>query len=245
MAENKPSSLYSEKPKFSTTKEIVNREYAPATVDSHRGILGTVIPSALSSSPGVTGAAFEIHPKDPLPFHAVIEGEGGKETTVYVSSRAHRLLRQHNRDGKVTLGFVEAIRLAEEEEKMEKSGAVVPEVEAVAPAVVQEAVPEKRGRPRKVVEQPVAPQRALVVTIDGPAGSMVLRARDAFLGGLNNMCLVIVQDQQLGTVYLPPVASDDPAEFTISFDGRVYKAVPALYYQLPDTTVFHTVYLVM
>jgi hypothetical protein len=257
-------------------KEVVNREYAKSTVDSHRGLSGTVIPSATTTSVGSLGAQFEVHPSEPLPFYATIQGPDGKEQEIFVSARAHKLLRKHNRNGELKIGFVEAVRMAAEEERTEKQGTMVDEVpplpeasgpagatgpvsaEVVDPAgpggpdlneTVDAAVTRRRSRRPKLPDAPKMQPTPVVptvnVTVDGPAGSVVLGARDVFLGGPGGMCLVIVQDRNLGTVYLPPVNAEDPAEFTISFEGEVYKAIPALYYQIPGTAIYHAVYLVV
>jgi hypothetical protein len=268
--ELKKSALYSENPRFSVNKEIVNREYAKSTVDSHRGLSGTVIKSATTTDVGSVGAQFDMHPKDPLPFYATVQGEDGKEMEVYVTARAHRLLRKHNRNGEVKIGFVEAVRMAAEEEKLEKQGVLVnadtvpplPEMAGTdtgrplgeprgeeGPVGLEEpasSAPVRRSRRPKLPEMVMPlPAKLVHVTIEGPAGSVVLRARDVFIGGPSGMCLVVVQDQQYGTVYLPPVKTEEPDEFTISFNGEVYKAISALYYQLPGTTIYHAVYLVV
>jgi hypothetical protein len=79
------------------------------------------------------------------------------------------------------------------------------------------------------------------VTFSSSFGTMTIMAERVFVGGPGAVCLVIIQYSPEGHFYIPPQV-DEP--IMISFEGKVYKCLTGVYYQLPGTAVMHTVYFI-
>lgn len=100
--------------------------------------------------------------------------------------------------------------------------------------------PSKRGRKARTQAAP-AHMPKIPVTFNSSLGIMSIMAERVFVGGPNNICLVIIQYSPEGHFFVPPQV-DEPV--MISFQGQVYKCLTGIYYQLPGTPVMHTVYFI-
>jgi hypothetical protein len=102
------------------------------------------------------------------------------------------------------------------------------------------AEPKKKGKGKlqRVVtmNSPKVP-----VTFSSNFGTMTILAERVFIGGPGAICLVIIQHSPEGHFYIPPQVEEP---IMISFEGKVYKCLTGIYYQLPGTAVMHTVYFI-
>ena len=103
--------------------------------------------------------------------------------------------------------------------------------------------PQKKGRKKGVkgVLQRVAETPKVPVTFSSNFGTMTILAERVFIGGPGAICLVIIQYSPEGHFYIPPQVEEP---IMISFEGKVYKCLTGIYYQLPGTAVMHTVYFI-
>lgn len=103
--------------------------------------------------------------------------------------------------------------------------------------------PQKKSRKKgaRGVLQRVAETPKVPVTFSSSFGTMTIMAERVFVGGPGAVCLVIIQYSPEGHFYIPPQV-DEP--IMISFEGKVYKCLTGVYYQLPGTAVMHTVYFI-
>jgi hypothetical protein len=102
--------------------------------------------------------------------------------------------------------------------------------------------PQKKGRKgaRSILKR-VAETVKVPVTFSSNFGTMTILAERVFVGGPGAICLVIIQYSPEGHFYVPPQV-DEPV--MISCEGKVYKCLTGIYYQLPGTAVMHTVYFI-
>jgi hypothetical protein len=102
--------------------------------------------------------------------------------------------------------------------------------------------PQKKGRKKgRMTSQPVANSPKVPVTFSSNFGTMTILAERVFVGGPGAICLVIIQHSPEGHFYIPPQVEEP---IMISFEGKVYKCLTGIYYQLPGTAVMHTVYFI-
>lgn len=105
----------------------------------------------------------------------------------------------------------------------------------------QRAQPKGKKRRKPKAAPAARPSAKVAVHFSSPLGSMGILAERAFVGGPNGICLVIIQYSPEGNFYIPP-QSDEPV--VISLEGKVYKCLTGIYYQIPGTPVMHTVYFI-
>jgi len=102
--------------------------------------------------------------------------------------------------------------------------------------------PQKKGKKKGAkILQRVSESPKVAVTFSSNFGTMTILAERVFVGGPGAICLVIIQHSPEGHFYVPPQV-DEP--ITISYEGKVYKCLTGIYYQLPGTAVMHTVYFI-
>jgi hypothetical protein len=102
--------------------------------------------------------------------------------------------------------------------------------------------PQKKGKKKGAkILQRVSESPKVAVTFSSNFGTMTILAERVFVGGPGAICLVIIQHSPEGHFYIPPQVEEP---IMISFEGKVYKCLTGIYYQLPGTAVMHTVYFI-
>lgn len=99
---------------------------------------------------------------------------------------------------------------------------------------------KKRGKTAEEASTAPAPPKIPVV-FSSSLGQMSVMAEKVFVGGPKDICLVIIQYSPEGHFFIPPQV-DEPVN--VSFEGKVYKCLTGIYYQIPGTPVMHTVYFI-
>lgn len=222
--------------------------------DRYRNLHGTIIPTAKEGHDhsGFRGDTL------PNPTEEVLitkdMGGGKGMVTLTVNARAMEILKLVNsKGGKISFEDAMAAEAAEratgvmtQEPETPDSEVIQPSTDPAIEAMVAKVSPAGKRTAKKLVPQATSevvrkPSKKIPVKFFSPVGSMTLQADSAFVGGPGDVCLVIIQDSPAGEFSIPPQSD----EFVnISLNGSVYKCLTGTYYQIPGTSLMHTLYFI-